>query len=100
MKVTPEAVILTFESGNGYFPESAKLTDNHLDILFISDNLAESRAEDDCDEKLKKAIVARIARITITTMSSTRVKPKVVFGFWFLVFGRAKFICRVFIILK
>jgi hypothetical protein len=45
-----------------------------LAILFISDSLVESLAEADCEEKDKNAIVANIARITITTISSTRVK--------------------------
>jgi hypothetical protein len=40
----------------------------------VSDNLTESLAEPDCDEKLKNAIVARIANMTITTINSTRVK--------------------------
>jgi hypothetical protein len=40
----------------------------------MSDNLVESLAEADCDEKDRNAIVAKIAKITITTISSTRVK--------------------------
>jgi purine-nucleoside phosphorylase len=60
-------------SGNGYFQDIAKFTDSHLAILFISDSLVESLAEADCDEKDRNAIVARIARITMTTMSSTNV---------------------------
>jgi hypothetical protein len=45
-----------------------------LAILFISDNLVESLAEADWDEKDRNAIVASIANITITTISSTSVK--------------------------
>jgi hypothetical protein len=39
----------------------------------MSESLAESLEDEDCDEKDKKAIVASIAKITITTISSTRV---------------------------
>jgi hypothetical protein len=49
-------------------------TESHFAILLISDNLVESLAEADCEEKDRNAIVARIARITMTTMSSTKVK--------------------------
>jgi hypothetical protein len=47
-----------------------------LAIFDISDNLVESLAEADCEEKDRNAMVARIARMTITTMSSTNVKPE------------------------
>jgi hypothetical protein len=66
--------MIMLESGKGYFQLKAKFTDNHLAILFISASLVESLADADCEEKDRNAIVARIARITITTISSTRVK--------------------------
>jgi hypothetical protein len=43
-------------------------------MFVVSESLTESLADQDCDENERNAIVARIARITITTMSSTRVK--------------------------
>jgi hypothetical protein len=44
----------------------------------ISDSLVESLAEADWEENDRNAIVARIARITMTTISSTRVKAKLI----------------------
>ena len=64
-------------SGAGYFPAVALNTESHLAILLISANLVESRADADWDEKERNAIVARIARMTMTTMSSTSVKPEI-----------------------
>jgi hypothetical protein len=40
----------------------------------MSANLVESLAEADCDENDRNAIVARIAKITMTTINSTNVK--------------------------
>jgi hypothetical protein len=40
----------------------------------MSDNLVESLAEADWEENDRNAIVAKIARITMTTISSTNVK--------------------------
>jgi streptogramin lyase len=48
---------------------------NHLAMLETSVSLAESLEEEACEEKDKKAIVDKIARITITTINSTKVKP-------------------------
>jgi hypothetical protein len=61
-------------SGFGNVQTVAEKIDSHLAILFISDSLVESLAEADCEEKDRNAIVARIARITITTINSTNVK--------------------------
>jgi hypothetical protein len=47
-----------------------------LAIFDKSANLVESLADDDCEENERNAIVARIARMTITTISSTRVKAE------------------------
>jgi hypothetical protein len=66
----------TFLSGNGNFQEVADTIHSHLLILDISVNLVLSLALEDCDEKDKNAIVARIARITITTINSTKVKAE------------------------
>jgi hypothetical protein len=46
---------------------------NHLLIEEMSDNLTLSLDEDEYDENDRKAIVARIANITITTINSTSV---------------------------
>jgi hypothetical protein len=83
--VAQEARIEILLSGFGRVHVVAEKTESHLEILFISDKRVESLAAADWEEKLKNAIVARIARITMTTKSSTRVN-QVVFGFWFLVF--------------
>ena len=69
------------ESGIGYFQDMALKTHNHFDILDISDKRVESREEADWLEKDKNAIVASIASITMTTISSTRVNA---FEFGFL----------------
>jgi hypothetical protein len=71
-----EAVTDTTPSGVGYLPDSAKLMLSHFAILLMSESLVESLADADCDEKLKKAIVASMARITITTINSTKVKAE------------------------
>ena len=55
-------------------PEFTLYISSHFFIQETSESLAESLAEPDCDEKDKKAIVASIAKMTITTISSTRVK--------------------------
>ena len=70
----PDARISILESGMGTFPDVALNTDNHFAILLISASRVESLADADCEEKDRNAIVASIAKITITTMSSTRVK--------------------------
>jgi hypothetical protein len=49
-----------------------------LAILLISAKRVESLAEADWEEKDRKAMVARIARITMTTMSSTRVNQDLI----------------------
>jgi hypothetical protein len=80
------AVMVMTESGMGYVPDVALNTESHLVIFVTSDNLVESRADEDWEENERKAMVARIARITITTISSTRVKALEVFSWEFLVF--------------
>jgi hypothetical protein len=65
-------------SGIGSLPDVALNTESHFAILLISDNLVESLALADCEEKERKAIVARIARMTMTTISSTRVKAALI----------------------
>jgi hypothetical protein len=40
----------------------------------MSESLVESLALADCEENERNAMVARIARMTITTINSTRVK--------------------------
>jgi hypothetical protein len=67
-------VYATGEAGTGITPATAWRNSSHFLMFVVSDNLTESLAEPDCDEKDRNAIVARIARITITTISSTRVK--------------------------
>ena len=69
-------MIGTFESGLGYVHAVALKTDSHFDILDISESLVESRALTLCEENDKKAIVASIAKMTMTTISSTRVKAE------------------------
>jgi hypothetical protein len=64
------------ESGIGYVPDVALNTQSHFEIFDTSAILLESLADDDWEEKERNAIVARIARITITTISSTRVNPE------------------------
>jgi predicted glycosyltransferase len=73
----PEAVSVIYESGLGRVQEVALKTDSHFAILLRSESLVESLAEADCEEKDKNAIVARIAKITITTINSTRVNQVV-----------------------
>ena len=46
-----------------------------MERLFISEILEESRAPPENPERLVNAIVPRMTRIVMTTMSSTRVKP-------------------------
>ena len=48
--------------------------DTHLAIFVISDILAESRADEEYDPKDMKAMVQSMAKIVMTTMSSTSVK--------------------------
>jgi hypothetical protein len=77
--------VLAMLVGIGKTQATACLNSSHLRIFVVSDNLTESLADHDCEEKDRNAIVARIARITITTISSTNVNQGV-FSFWFLVF--------------
>jgi hypothetical protein len=63
-----------YQSGMGYVHEIALNTHNHFDMFVVSANRVESRAEDDCEEKERNAIVANMAKMTITTISSTSVK--------------------------
>jgi hypothetical protein len=44
---TQDAVIDIGPSGEGSFPDMAENTQSHFDMLFISDNLAESLADAD-----------------------------------------------------
>ncbi len=55
-----------------------------LDILVRSDILELSLAEPEYPERLVNAMVQRITRMVMTTMSSTRVNQN---GVYFLVFG-------------
>jgi hypothetical protein len=73
-KVIQDADIMIFPSGFGSVQAVAWKTQSHFEILFMSASLVESLAEADWEEKDRNAMVARIARITITTISSTRVK--------------------------
>ncbi|EKE29450.1 MAG: hypothetical protein ACD_2C00173G0001 [uncultured bacterium (gcode 4)] len=71
-----EAVIDMDSSGTGYFPAVALNTFNHLSMLLISAKRVESRALADWEEKERNAIVAKIASITMTTISSTNVNAE------------------------
>jgi hypothetical protein len=73
---THEAVIDIGFSGAGYLPATALKTDNHFAMLDISAKRVESLTDADWEEKDRNAIVARIARMTMTTISSTRVKAE------------------------
>ena len=53
-----------------------------LESPVISAIRLESLAEEDCHQKETKAIVQRIARIVMTTMSSTKVNPNKDFLFF------------------
>gem|GEM_PF-6046682 len=61
-----------------------KYSSRDLVTLLISAIRVEFLAADDCELNDRNAIVARIARITITTISSTRVNQKRVLFFLFL----------------
>jgi hypothetical protein len=74
--VQEPAVMVMAESGMGYVPAVALNTESHFEMFDTSAILVESLALEDCELKLRNAIVARMARITITTISSTRVKPR------------------------
>ena len=69
--------MFTYLSGIGYFHDMALITQIHLARFDKSDSLVESLAEADWEANERNAIVASIARITITTISSTKVKPLV-----------------------
>jgi hypothetical protein len=66
-------------SGIGKFPLVAERIWDHLMILAISDIRTESLALEDWLQNERKAIVAKIESMTITTMSSTSVNA---FGIW------------------
>jgi hypothetical protein len=68
--------VLVMFAGIGMTHATAWRNSSHFLIFVVSDNLTESLALHDWDEKERNAIVARIARITITTISSTRVKAE------------------------
>ncbi len=61
-------------SGMGYNPEFTLYISIHFFMDDMSDNLVESLALQDWEEKERNAMVASMASMTITTMSSTRVK--------------------------
>ena len=68
--------ITTALSGVGYLQAMVACTHNPLDNEARSERRVESRAEEACDQNERNAIVASIESITMTTMSSTRVKPE------------------------
>jgi hypothetical protein len=70
-------------SGIGYFQDCTWYSSIHFDRDDVSDILVPSLALDENHQKERNAIVASIARIEITTMSSTRVKPSLCFSFLF-----------------
>lgn len=65
-----------FESGIGNLSASALNSTNHFEMLFMSVKRLESLAYVDWLENDKKDMVARIAKITITTISSTSVNQE------------------------
>jgi hypothetical protein len=79
--VAPLYVIFALWSGIGYIPFSVIYISKLFCILFISAILLPSLEFLLYHYKLMKAIVARIARIVITTISSTRVKACLFFCF-------------------
>ena len=64
------------ESGAGYWPEFTLYISSHFLMEEISDSLVESRALQDWEEKERNAMVASIARITMTTINSTNVNAR------------------------
>jgi hypothetical protein len=72
----PEAVTVTGESGRGRLPEVAEYKVRAFDILLISSSRTLSLAEPAYPWNERKAIVPRMARMVITTISSTRVKAE------------------------
>ncbi|EKE28772.1 MAG: hypothetical protein ACD_3C00016G0001 [uncultured bacterium (gcode 4)] len=72
--VHPEYVKDVGLSGAGYSQDHTLYISIHFFMDDMSDNLVESLAPQDWEEKERNAMVASIARITMTTMSSTRVK--------------------------
>jgi hypothetical protein len=64
------------DSGIGSFEDAAEKTHSHVDMFDMSTNLVESLAEELCDENERKAMVARMAKMTITTISSTKVNAR------------------------
>jgi hypothetical protein len=73
-------------------------TESHFVILLISDSLVESLAEADCELNDRNAIVASIANITITTISSTNVNPElflIAFHFGFMLLFAIDIILKI-----
>jgi len=62
-------------SGSGYIQALIEKSSNQVSIFFISDTLTLSLASLLYHCIAKNAMVQSIARIAITTMSSTKVKP-------------------------
>ena len=65
-----------FHSVAGYDHAVKLNTSSHFLMFAISERRALSLADEDWLEKERNAIVANIASITITTISSTRVKAE------------------------
>jgi hypothetical protein len=80
-------------SGFGKLQDVTLNIESHFAILLISDNLVESLAEADWEENERNAMVARIARMTMTTISSTRVKALIFFVICIYKLIKAKIIC-------
>ncbi|EKE29045.1 MAG: hypothetical protein ACD_2C00242G0002 [uncultured bacterium (gcode 4)] len=66
-------------SGEGYFQAFTLNISTDFLMYEISVRRVESRAEPDCEENERKAIVAKIEIMTITTISSTKVKAEFCF---------------------
>ena len=71
-----EAVRVIGDDGFGTLPARVRYNSNDFVIFVISDNRLLSLAELEYELNERKAIVASIARIVITTMSSTRVNQR------------------------
>ena len=84
-RVIPEAVMFTGFSGRGYFQDLIWNISNHFLRLVRFSIRTLSRAFAWKPQRLRNAMVQRITRMVITTMSSTRVKPLYFLFFVFFV---------------
>jgi len=75
--MTPEAErVMVLSDGGGTVPFRMMRISSHLEILVISDTRTLSRADRAYEKNDMRAMVQRMTRMVMTTMSSVRVKAE------------------------